>query len=281
MIIFDLFKKSLKLVNNNLILIEPLLIFCLLSIIITYPLRLDTGLSVAKIVLIASLGCLLCVFNAGWLNMFHKSIEKDYNNENNENANQIGLIKEFFPGVGQYVFTIAGGIIIYLIFLVIIAIIGIKFIGIPDIFTHKNLLTSIQTEADAIKFINSITPADKIKIGAWDLMILIILPLLSFLTMFWRQAVIALDKNPIAAYWESLKTVAKNPLNSIMIMMAYWATVIFISVIGSLFQNSIFQLVILMLIFFTEVYFTMVAFLYFEKYRKNNSNSRTNSIRED
>jgi hypothetical protein len=147
LVLKQLFSKTYYLVKNNLILVQPLLIFFLVISILLSPVTLSGGVNIAVIIMFASVAGLFCAFWAGWYNMFHKSIEyTDRLNVTPEERaiNSLNLFKEFFPGVGKYFLKIVIGFVIYFIFIMIlfqiIQLVGDKVIGFPTSITTDELI---------------------------------------------------------------------------------------------------------------------------------------------
>jgi len=91
---------------------------------------------------------------------------------------------------------------------------------------------------------------------------------LSYLTMFWTQSVVAEEKNPINAFIASIKTVLNDPINTFLIFAFMIISFIFVFGLNLVLgENIIGQLLTLMLFAYVIVYYTMMTFLYFERYR--------------
>jgi hypothetical protein len=260
---------------NNMVIVQPLLFFFFILGILISPETLSGGASIAGLIMIISVIGLFCAFLAGWYSMFHKSIEyvDKFNLPPEEKAiNSLGLFKEFFPGVGKYFPKIVFGMIIYgllsIILLIIIEIIGDAVIGFPESISADHLMKALSSNEESIKFLNKISPADKIKIFQWDLLGLIAIGLFSYLTMFWVQAVISNDKYPAKAYWDSIKTVFKNPIATMVIHSSQWVSIVGICIVSSAYSmNIIVQFFMLMILILVVVYFTLMSFLYYERFR--------------
>lgn len=296
MVIIELFRKSYTLVKYNLVLIQPLLLFFLLIGLILGPVSGLTALNAAGLFLLFAIMGLVSAFLAGWYSMFHKTVQlsdKGKNMTKEERAiASLNLFKEFFPGVGKFFPRIISGLLLYvLLFVVVISlteIIGVKIIGALPEFTQNELNAAFKTESSLIAFINNISPEEKVRIVKWTLLKLAVIGFYSYLTMFWTQAVIAGKKTGLAAYWESLKAVVQKPLvtsgifasNFLSLLAVYFISTVSITLLGaSSFMGFMAQFIGLILIILLVVYFTMMSFLYFEKYRKNNSISWTDSFR--
>lgn len=275
LVLTELFSKTYDLVKNNLILVQPLLIFLLVLSFITSPLTSGMGISTAVIVMIISILGLFCAFFAGWYSMFHKSIEyvDKLNLSPEEKAlNSINLFKEFFPGVGKYFLKIILGYLLYFMFFIIllnvIHILGEKLIGLPTSINTDEFSKIATDEQKLLNFVHKISLSDWIKIIKWNVMSFTACGLFSYITMFWIQALIIEGKRPLIAYWESIKTVFKNPIVTIIIYIAQCASIVGVCLISiAMSMNIIAQFIILMILILLVVYFTMMSFLYFEKYR--------------
>ena len=284
--LIELFIKSYKLVKDNLILIQPLLIFLLLIGLILAPASTG-GLNIALIFPIIGL---YCAFGAGWFSMFHKSIQQSANKKptaEEKAENTLNLLKEFFPGVVKYFLKVLAGVVVYSILLIIVVnffggIIGSKFIGFPTSVNSADLWHITMNSDNAQKLLAKISAADRIRILQWNLLSFSIMGIFSYLMMFWIQAMISEDKNPLSAYLESIRTVFKRPFTTLIIFISYWGSIIGISIVSSMNSlNVVIQILGLMLVTTATVYFTMMMFLYFEKYRKNTGNNWTNSFRQE
>mgnify|MGYP006870483952 CR=1 FL=1 len=282
----DLFGKTFHIVRNNLILVQPLLFFMLLAGVFSSSLSGITTITPAAIVLIISNIALFCAFLAGWYHMIHKSIvlqTKPAKSEEERAVESVKLFNEFIPGVGRYFLDIVIGLILFFVLLFIVmnitGFIGQHYIGIPEGITKQDLSTALINEENAIKFLNSISNADKIKISKWYILTMTTSGLFSYLTMFWAPAIIA-GNNPFKAYLISLKTVLKRPIATISIFLSFWISAFFISIINSLSMNNfLLQFLGLVLFVLSILYFTLMNFLYYDENSENNSTSWTNSFR--
>ncbi|OGI28208.1 MAG: hypothetical protein A2287_06235 [Candidatus Melainabacteria bacterium RIFOXYA12_FULL_32_12] len=284
MIIIELFVKTYQLVKDNLILVQPLLLFLMLLGLVMAPVSMG-GFNLAALFVIIGL---YSAFGAGWYNMFHRCVKLSSTQElspEEKAANTISLLKEFFPGVGKYFSKILVGFLVYIVLLFVVinvigGFIGAKYIGYPQSISSSELIQVLMHGDKSSEILNKISEADKIKIWLWNGLSFILISITTYLTMFWSQAIISEDKNPLKAHFESLKTVLKRPFTSLIMFISYWGSIVGISFLST--KNSygfIVHLLLLLVLTLTIVYFTMMMFLYFEKYRKNNNISWTNSFR--
>lgn len=280
----ELFSKPYCLLRHNILLFQPLWCFAVLLVLV-----MPEGAKTASkpfIFLLMAVGGLFCAFLAGWFNMFSKIVaSSDKLPETpEEKANYLAVsLKEFFPGVGQYFLKVLLGVILYLILLFIMlniaGIVGAKCFGYPHSFTQAEFLKASINQQSALKFVHKISTQDIILIYKWFFLTFGSILFLAYITMFWLQSVIAGDKNPVFAYIESIKIILKDPIMTFIMFIFYSAALIISAVlymIGTF--NFVIQTIGLIIFTFVVIYFTMMMFVYFEKYRKNNSNPRTNSF---
>lgn len=265
-IVFNkLISRTFDLVKVNQILSVPFLIFLLLVVMVMIP----AG-GASPFVLVALLA-LKAVFISGWLNMFHMCIENTYNenlSDEQKTLNSLNLYKEFFPGVGKYFQKIFWGIIIFVFVINFSEALIIHFLGNIKSLASYNFSENITTRADLITFWNKINPADKAKIYRLAIFDVAFILVVSYLTMFWTQFVVVEDKNPLKAFFGSMKAVLKDPVNTFLIFLFTLTGFVLVFVINVISGgNAIIQLIALMLFSYVMVYFTMMGFLYFERYR--------------
>jgi len=294
-IIKELFRNTSKLVRYNIILVQPLLIFFFILTLLLSPV-FSSGKNIlyspAGFIMIISIAGLICAFMAGWFSMFHKSMEllsKPAPTREERASHSINLFKEFFPGVGKHftniVLGIVFGLILYFIIVALTLIIG-KGTGMThgiSLISHDNIK----------KIMDSFDDSQLTRLHSKITLIAIIIRFLFlYLTMFWMQAIISEDKNPITAYIESIKTVLKNPVATLTIFLSNFGCLFVLCFILSFlnttkfnsesFLGFIIQFSGQVFLFMIIIYFTMMNFLYFEKYSKKNiSISRPHSVRQN
>ncbi|OGH98667.1 MAG: hypothetical protein A2039_03150 [Candidatus Melainabacteria bacterium GWA2_34_9] len=264
-LIHKLIPRTFDLVKVNQVLVMPFLMFLLLVIVVLSPV-----VGINPFILVAVIA-LKSVFLSGWLNMFHMCLE----NTNNENLsdeqktlNSLNLYKEFFPGVGKYFQKIFWGVLIFLLVVNLVESVIFHFLGNFKSFSLENLPQTLGTKADFISFWNKINHVDKIKILKIAAIDMSFVGVLSYLTMFWTQSVVAEEKNPINAFIASIKTVLNDPINTFLIFAFMIISFIFVFGLNLVLgENIIGQLLTLMLFAYVIVYYTMMTFLYFERYR--------------
>ncbi len=285
-IIKTLFAESLEVLRKNFILPQPLLLFLLIVSFIVMPVSLRGAGNASGMIMFFALFCLFCAFIAGWYSMIYRAVVINDEKEIPENELEPRVAREFFPGVERHFLKILSGVIIYIllafIFINIAAIAGEKLIGFPQGFTQEKLSVALSSWEEYTTFINKLGYADKVKLLRWDLLIFGCVGLVTYLTMFWGQAVVVCCKNSVSAFIHSFKTVIKNFPVTFSIFILNWFSLWFVGLLTSLNpKNAIIQFVGLFTTLFLIVYYIIMNFLYFEKYGKNTCACRSDSDGQD
>lgn len=281
----ELFSRSYNILKNNLILMQPILLFMLVTVMISPNNEQINVHSASFIMYILSLSALACAFIAGWYSMFNKCIAVSENqgfSSDEERARfSINLFREFFPGVGKYFLNVTIGTILYSIVFLTLSFLIFKvahhFIG--DITSiNLNDYLSVQGSQDkALALYNKINNADKIRITIWYMIYIFFGNIFSYLTMFWIPALINKNLTPVMAFIESFKTIFKKPIETFIIYLTYSIGSAFIIIIASITgQNAITEFLALTGIILLFVYYVIMTFEYFVKEKNDNSVSRTN-----
>jgi len=264
-IIHKVILEAFNLFKVNLNLAMPILIFFLITVIVLSPLsQINDFVRLAIIALIS-------VFTAGWLNMFHSCIK---NSENQTDSieqkviNSMSLYKEFFPGVGKNFQNILWGALILIVIFNIAELIFITQFGHFKNFALQDISIALTNHADIQTFVNSINPEDKAKLYKLAGYNIIFNAIVMYFLMFWTQFVAVEDKNPLKAFWESIKTVIKDPINTFILYIIPIIGFFAILVLNILLSvNFLGQLLAMMCFVYSMVYYVLMTFVYFEKYR--------------
>ena len=179
-------KKSAKILKNNLIFIQPLLLFFLMLMTgATFFINKNVFLA-GKICLSISIFLLAIAFTAGWLHI-NKYGVISYNEKDSveEIANKaIAGIKSFFEGIGKnFLKTLAGYIVIFISSFGIICAISkllVSTIGEPKLIYELPKLAQASSQAEILNFVKNIPDNDKIVFSLW----MIISNIVVFITNF-------------------------------------------------------------------------------------------------
>lgn len=195
------FNDVINLVNKYIILATPLILFSLVSSV--YMAASATGKIINMIFALLLLLLMTSAFIAGWFNMVKLSVSAP-NRDDEPNS----LIKEFVPGVGEYILSSLGAVfnVIAITYIIIqlLFVLGMKFIGDPGI--SPEALSKAMETATALKaFMDSLSAEQYVKLSQWNLLLMLGLSSTSFLFIFYLPALFFKSKNPFKALWLSLK----------------------------------------------------------------------------
>lgn len=265
------FGRAFKITNENIILATPLVLFLfLLSIYLGIAKNAPETLP-SIILLLITILFMLSAFFAGWFFMVRKAIELDKQEfiiDEDKAKASFSLLKELPIGIGEYFFSFIGGLILYsgLITLLIFVTYqtGMHYIGKigVNLLQFKEALNS----PGAMKsLVTSLTSEQLIKLNSWNFLILGVITVFSFITMFWGAQIIFKNKNPLIAFFQALSFTFKNFLSAITLFI-YISFVNFVVSLINTFSsiNPIVYFISLLIYFYFVVYVVVLVFLYYD-----------------
>lgn len=284
---FNIIKKSYTILRQNLIILQPFILFMLIMTIVLGSFgNIDKGMSPAVVLLFISCFCLIAAFLAGWYPLFVKAIQNSYNASATPEEKaymSFSTLKEFLPGVGKYFWSVLGGMVLYIAIIILLSklslILGMKFIGLSDNILPDKILNALSDQKTLENFIKNLSVSEQLQLIKWDILILSTSAIFSYLTMFWFQSIIINSENPIKAFGSNLKALFAKPFVTFSLFLLYWITNMLAGILAGLGNNFLFQLFNLFIMIFLTAYFIMVNFVYFEDYNENNSPRRSDSFR--
>ena len=253
-------QKVFNLTNKYIILLTPLILYSLFStlyLIITASSNRLLNLIFAIFLFLLMTGA----FISGWFNMIKNAIiyqeRVDYNS----------LIKDFPSGVGEYFLTSLGAIV--LIFTLILAsiicsyYIGINTIGNPNV-PLENLIKAFQDTATLKNFVSELTIEQISKLNLWNILILSSVSLIYFLSMLFFPTIFFKNKNPIKAFFISLKnTFSKKIFKTVGIFLIIYVANFIISLLLAIFSNNMFLHFLTTLLNFYFITIASVGIFYY------------------
>lgn len=275
-----IFKNSFLITKNNLILIQPLILFLLITSFSVLPLQKLQQNAYGFYLVLLNILLICSAFVAGWFGMIKKAVlnyrYKEMGVEYETNKD-ISLLKSFFPSVGQYFFpTCALGLLLSLItfvFIQVMAKIGLLLFSDISILV-KTLEISAKSVAEQVTFLNSLSPEQVILLNKW-LVFFMVTHFLFYVFLVFAPAIMFFkSKNPFVVLGQSISCVFKRPIvvMSVCIYLSFLGFII--SGINALNLNLVFSLIRLFITLISIVYFVVVVFLSYEELF--DSNNRTN-----
>lgn len=253
-------QDSFRYTNKFIILATPLILFSLLSSL--YLIFSVKGNMVSLILSLILFIAMLCVFLSGWLKMLTEAVKEP----EKEDANTI--LSLFTQGVGEYFLPTLGMVIITMLITAIVLklsfLLGMKYIGDigVDNVTFSRALNSTQS---MYQFVNSLSVEQLVKITSWNFLFITSTSVLSLLLMFYSPTMFFKKKNPVMAFFISIKDLFsrkffKNVLLFILISFSY-IIISFLSALGSI--NIILHFIFTLLNFYYMVYIAILVFNYY------------------
>lgn len=256
----NIIKNSFEITNKYIILATPLILFSLISsLYLVFSLR---GTFMAVAIALVLFFLMLGAFLAGWFYMLKQSILFP------DKEDTTPLIKEFPAGVGEYFLSVLGFLAIYfviqLVFMLITQQIGMKFIG--DIGISPEAISNSIKDPEAL--LGSLSAEQVSKINKWNVLMFLTMTSASFIMMFFPQALVFKDKNPLKAFAEGVKSLfSRKFFTNLGLFLLILASYVALSLLTVFFGTNIVVHFVFTLINF--YYFVYVAVLLFNYYYKN------------
>ncbi len=276
-------KTSFNILKNNLIFIQPILLYLLFVIsILSYLVNKHVHIS-AQILLAFSLILLTVAVTSGWL-FINKKAVLDYNKDDSREENSVKSInnfKKFFEGVGINFFKTLGIYIvislIYLLTTFFISNLLTHLWGEPKIIYEIPKILKVTSEAELQNIINAITLRDKFIFLIWFFTAYFVTSILNYLSILYFAISSFEEVNIFKSLWLTVKFFLKNIFPSVQIMLSMFVIHISINILTGILGSNSFSYVILILlsIMYLNYYVILVFYFYYDKI---NSNNRTELI---
>lgn len=269
----NIFKKSAILLKDNLMVMQPLFIWALITMLVAMPLSAKKGIDVGFIFSLSIVILCFIAFLAGWYNCIKAVVankNKVCETPEEKSKAQIEILKNFFPGVGEYIFpvgiaVILYGIISYGLYALFVYLTHQAFNGakIPKEFFDTN------TPEQITKFIQTLSPEQISILTGIMFGGLVTYFLFAVLILWFAPALFYSTKNPFMALIKSIIFTFKNLFASIMIVVVMCLINMFISFTNVLFGNNFLAIIPMLLSFMYLVYYVLTVFLYYEQTENN------------
>lgn len=253
--------KVFELSNKYIILATPLILFTLISSI--YLTVTISGGKLLNILFAMLLFYLMTgAFFSGWFNMVKLAVSEDVFGKNPNS-----LIKEFLPGVGEYVLSTLGLIGITFIFLIVLSallfIIGKTLIGNPGVSLEE--ISYAMKNPDTMKtFLLGLDSVQLIKINLWNLLFFFGMTAGYFLLFLFVPSLFFKNKNPFKAFIISLKdTFSKHFFKTAGIFLLIFTVNFFISLFSTALGNIVIIHFLLTLLNFYFIVLATVSIFYY------------------
>ena len=217
----EYFNKALKITNENFIIVLPLLAFyIILSLYMGYSMTMaDTALeSLIALVTVIFMGAVFC---AGWFYMIKKAVDlskKIFIMDDEAVKAHLSLIKKFPEGIGKYFLSFVLLPIVTFILVVLVCVplfyFGAKYIGTIDFSQEQISYLTSSTTQGLINFVETMPQSQVILIAKWNLLLMAVTFVFSYLLLFWIPEIIYTKRNPVTALFTAIAKLFKKPLKS-------------------------------------------------------------------
>ncbi|MBQ8887582.1 MAG: hypothetical protein IJY61_07780 [Candidatus Gastranaerophilales bacterium] len=281
----NLIRKSAKILKNNLVFIQPLLL-CLLIFMMVTTFFINKNVFIAgRVCLLLSMLLLTIAFTAGWLHInkygVHSYNEDDTQEEIAHKA--VSGLKTFFEGIGENFFKTLGAY--FVIFLSSVAVIYFVSklltlsIGEPKLIYEIPKLAKATSQAEILNFMKNISVNDKLVFVAWMFVSNIVLLIINFFVLLYFSVLNFEKDNFIKAIWTAIKFFFKNLFSSLGIILFIFILYLGLNFLSLLLGTNSFSLVILIILFTAYLnYCVLLVFCFYYEKAKNNSNCGSECI---
>lgn len=285
------FKNAFKITNENIILTTPLILFMILIGVYSSIARSMPENFVAAFVFLITALFMFSAFFAGWFYMVKKAVDLDKEKSltaEEKAKSSIKLFREIPVGIGEFFLSFVSGLVLYFIFFLMVAflfyLLGMHFIGKIDI-NIMDLKVALSSSAALKSFILGLPKEQLVRVNAWYMLFFALSVLFSFMTMFWPMEIIINTKNPLKAFFNSIRFIFKTFLASAIIFVyvnlinfsvSFIINMMIMIPIKIPFISFILSLSSMILYFYFFVYVVVLVFLYYDS-----ENNREIKIKTD
>ena len=281
-------KESFNILKNNLIFIQPLLLY-LLFVMTAFTFLLSKNVYfIPKIILLISIILLTAAFTAGWL-YINKYGVLSYNPKDSKEETAVKAIqnfKKFFEGVGSEFLKTIGIYMVLCVLYVFIMYITVKLctimFGEPKIIYELPKLMNVSSQAEMINFLNSFSLEDKAAFSNWILFSYIISAIMNYFSILYFAVANFEKVNILYSLFKAVKFFLTNILGSVIVMITmfvFYAGLNLMSIVMGTNSLSFVILVILATIYLN--YYILLVFYFYYETTKANSNNGPVSIGEN
>lgn len=269
---FKLYKDTIKITNDNIILATPLILFMwILSLYLGFS---KTAVNSVGLMLLSSVTVVFMTgaFFAGWFFMVKKAVllsKQVFVLDSDKAKATFNLFKAIPTGIGEYFLSFLGMIVTSVIIVAVVGSavfkLGMLIIGPLDIdpVLAKNVLTSAN---DMKIFLDSLTFEQLIKLNNWNLLFLAATSITSFLVMLWIPEIVFKTKNPFKALLNSVKKIFQKPAKALKLFIFMSVLNFVLSFINTFsIINPILYFIMMVVYFYFIVYLVVLIFSYYDR----------------
>ena len=267
-----LFRETIGITNDNIIISFPLILFMwVLTLYITFSRQTVNSL---PLLILSSVTVLVMTgaFLAGWFYMIKKAVKLSkqvFVLDTDRARATFNLVKTIPAGIGKYFLSYSGMIVIGGFIAAVLGAcvfqLGTHLIGSLDL-NPEQLKNVLSSAADMKAFLDSLSFEQLVKLNNWNLLFLATTTVISFLFMLWVPEIAFKTRNPFMALIFSVKKIFQKFGKSLKLFIFITVLNFVLSFINtfSLF-NPFLYFVMTVVYFYFLVYVVMLIFLYYDR----------------
>lgn len=267
-----LFRETIGITNDNIIISFPLILFMwVLTLYITFSRQTVNSL---PLLILSSVTVLVMTgaFLAGWFYMIKKAVKLSkqvFVLDTDRARATFNLVKTIPAGIGKYFLSYSGMIVIGGFIAAVLGAcvfqLGTHLIGSLDL-NPEQLKNVLSSAADMKAFLDSLSFEQLVKLNNWNLLFLATTTVISFLFMLWVPEIAFKTRNPFMALIFSVKKIFKKFGKSLKLFIFITVLNFVLSFINtfSLF-NPFLYFIMTVVYFYFLVYVVMLIFLYYDR----------------
>ena len=281
-------KKPFFILKNNLIFIQPLLLYLLLQMTALSFILGRNIYTVPGIVLVASMLLLTVAFAAGWF-FINKLGILNYNPEDSKDEITVKAVKNFrmfFEGVGaNFIKTFAAGLLYAAIYTAAMFVTGkicLEFLGKPDIIFEFQKIMQASNQAEIVNILNNISIQQKIIFSGWVMAFNTAASVMNFIGVLYFAVIFIKGSDLLKSLFETIVFLIKNFLNCIFIIFIMFFLYLVLNLLSVIMGANSFSFVILIILFTIYLnYYILLVFCFYNDKTKGNSNNGAEFVREN
>ena len=269
---FKLFRDTVKIKNENIILATPLILFMwILSVYISFSKAAVTSFPLLVLSFVTVI-FMTGAFFAGWFYMVKKAVKLSrrlvFVLDSDRAKATLKLLKTIPSGIGKYFLSFVGMIIfsIFIFSIVATLVFNIGMVLIGDIgLDPAQVKDVLAANIDMKVFLNSLTFEQLIKLNNWNLLLLAMTSLLSFLFMLWIPEIVFQTRNPFVALLRSIKKIFVKFGKSLKLFIFMTVLNFVLSFVNTFsILNPILYFIMMVIYFYFLVYLVVLIFFYYD-----------------
>lgn len=267
-----LFLDTIKITNDNIVLIPPLILFMwILSLYLAFARQTVDSL---PLLLLSSVTVLVmtAAFFAAWFYMVKNAVslsKKIFILDSDKAKAVFSLLKLIPDGIGKYFLPYLGMIVFAVMIIAVVGMLvfraGMFFIGSLEL-DPAQLKSIFSSAIDMKTFLDSLSFEQLIKLNNWNLLFLSVSSLLSFLCMLWIPEIVFQNPNPFSAVFSSIKKIIAKPWKAVKLFIFMSVLNFVLSFINTFsILNPVLYFIMMIVYFYFLVYLVVLIFVYYDR----------------